>query len=221
MLKLLSRLFPGRGGPLADATLAEMFRDQLPAQLCVQFPQERADPCFRLWARRRGDAAGLRIAAQHTGRRTSVGRGSRHPLGNLAGHRGSNAAHDPAPDGFLEPVLVRMESCCLRRPALGAQRRMNTVAAAVEQRTSDDGEPTAPDLSRASAATSAVRHHAALRTLPSFGTDDPCSPTGVLVSPRRSTRRASRPACRSPARAHPATIDTEVQPAGRRTEVAP
>jgi CubicO group peptidase (beta-lactamase class C family) len=39
MLALLSRLFPGRGGPLADATLAEMSRDQLPAQLCVQFLQ--------------------------------------------------------------------------------------------------------------------------------------------------------------------------------------
>jgi len=37
MLALLSHLFPGRGGPLADATLAEMFRDQLPPQLCVQF----------------------------------------------------------------------------------------------------------------------------------------------------------------------------------------
>jgi CubicO group peptidase (beta-lactamase class C family) len=37
MLALLSRLFPGRGGPLADPTLAEMSRDQLPAQLCVQF----------------------------------------------------------------------------------------------------------------------------------------------------------------------------------------
>ena len=39
MLALLSRLLPGRGGPLADATLAEMFRDQLPASLCVQFLQ--------------------------------------------------------------------------------------------------------------------------------------------------------------------------------------
>jgi CubicO group peptidase (beta-lactamase class C family) len=37
MLALLSHLFPGRGGPLADGTLAEMYRDQLPAQLCVQF----------------------------------------------------------------------------------------------------------------------------------------------------------------------------------------
>ena len=39
MLALLSRLFPGRGGPLADATLAEMSRDQLPTHLCVQFLQ--------------------------------------------------------------------------------------------------------------------------------------------------------------------------------------
>jgi CubicO group peptidase (beta-lactamase class C family) len=37
MMALLSRLFPGRGGPLVDATLAEMFRDQLPSTLCVQF----------------------------------------------------------------------------------------------------------------------------------------------------------------------------------------
>jgi len=37
MLALLSCLFPGRNGPLTDATLAEMFRDQLPAHLCVQF----------------------------------------------------------------------------------------------------------------------------------------------------------------------------------------
>ncbi len=44
MLALLSRLFPGRGGPLADATLEEMFRDQLPAQLCVQFPQSGPMP---------------------------------------------------------------------------------------------------------------------------------------------------------------------------------
>ena len=46
MLALLSRLFPGRGGPLADATLAEMFRDQLPAQLCVQFLQSGPIPSF-------------------------------------------------------------------------------------------------------------------------------------------------------------------------------
>jgi CubicO group peptidase (beta-lactamase class C family) len=39
MLALMRRLFPGCGGPLRDATLAEMFRDQLPAQLCVQFLQ--------------------------------------------------------------------------------------------------------------------------------------------------------------------------------------
>ena len=37
MLALLSRLLPGRGGPLRDATLAEMQRDQLPPHLCVQF----------------------------------------------------------------------------------------------------------------------------------------------------------------------------------------
>jgi CubicO group peptidase (beta-lactamase class C family) len=46
MLALLSRLFPGRGGPLADATLAEMFRDQLPARLCVQFLQGGPMPAF-------------------------------------------------------------------------------------------------------------------------------------------------------------------------------
>jgi CubicO group peptidase (beta-lactamase class C family) len=39
MLALLRHLFPGAGGPLRDATLAEMFRDQLPAHLCVQFLQ--------------------------------------------------------------------------------------------------------------------------------------------------------------------------------------
>lgn len=37
MLALLNRLLPGRAGPLRDATLAEMGRDQLPASLCVQF----------------------------------------------------------------------------------------------------------------------------------------------------------------------------------------
>jgi CubicO group peptidase (beta-lactamase class C family) len=46
MLALLRRLFPGRGGPLADATLAEMFRDQLPAQLCVQFLQSGPMPAL-------------------------------------------------------------------------------------------------------------------------------------------------------------------------------
>ena len=46
MLALLSHLFPGRSGPLADATLAEMFRDQLPAQLCVQFLQSGPIPAF-------------------------------------------------------------------------------------------------------------------------------------------------------------------------------
>jgi CubicO group peptidase (beta-lactamase class C family) len=46
MLALLSRLFPGRGGPLADATLAEMCRDQLPTQLCVQFLQSGPIPAF-------------------------------------------------------------------------------------------------------------------------------------------------------------------------------
>ena len=44
MLALLSRLFPGRGGPLTDATLAEMSRDQLPPQLCVQFVQSGPIP---------------------------------------------------------------------------------------------------------------------------------------------------------------------------------
>lgn len=37
MLALLRHLVAGAGGPLRDATLAEMTRDQLPAQLCVQF----------------------------------------------------------------------------------------------------------------------------------------------------------------------------------------
>ena len=46
MLALLSHLLPGRGGPLADATLAEMFRDQLPAQLSVQFLQSGPMPAF-------------------------------------------------------------------------------------------------------------------------------------------------------------------------------
>ena len=46
MLALLSRLFPGRGGPLGDATLAEMSRDQLPAQLCVQFPRSGPIPAI-------------------------------------------------------------------------------------------------------------------------------------------------------------------------------
>jgi hypothetical protein len=46
MLALLCHLFPGRGGPLADTTLAEMFRDHLPAQLCVQFPQSGPLPAF-------------------------------------------------------------------------------------------------------------------------------------------------------------------------------
>ena len=39
MLALLRRLLPGQGGPLGDVMLAEMFRDQLPQELCVQFPQ--------------------------------------------------------------------------------------------------------------------------------------------------------------------------------------
>ena len=46
MLALLSRLLPGCGGPLADATLEEMFRDQLPAQLCVQFLQSGPMPAL-------------------------------------------------------------------------------------------------------------------------------------------------------------------------------
>jgi CubicO group peptidase (beta-lactamase class C family) len=46
MLLLLSNLFPGRDGPLADATLAEMFRDQLSPQLCVQFPWSGPIPAF-------------------------------------------------------------------------------------------------------------------------------------------------------------------------------
>jgi len=46
MLALLSHLFPGRGGPLADATLSEMFCDQLPAHLCVQFLRSGPIPEF-------------------------------------------------------------------------------------------------------------------------------------------------------------------------------
>jgi CubicO group peptidase (beta-lactamase class C family) len=46
MLALVSHLFPGRSGPLADATLAEMFRDQLPAQLSVQFPRRGPIPAM-------------------------------------------------------------------------------------------------------------------------------------------------------------------------------
>lgn len=39
MLALLQALLPGRGGPLGEAWLAEMARDQLPPELCVGFPQ--------------------------------------------------------------------------------------------------------------------------------------------------------------------------------------
>jgi CubicO group peptidase (beta-lactamase class C family) len=46
MLALLSRLLPGSGGPLADATLAEMFRDQLPPRLSVQFLQSGPMPAL-------------------------------------------------------------------------------------------------------------------------------------------------------------------------------
>ncbi len=46
MLALLRRLFPGTDGPLRDATLAEMFRDQLPPHLCVQFLQSGPLPAM-------------------------------------------------------------------------------------------------------------------------------------------------------------------------------
>jgi len=46
MLALLSRLFPGRAGPLADTTLRELFRDQLPEALCVQFLHSGRMPAF-------------------------------------------------------------------------------------------------------------------------------------------------------------------------------
>jgi CubicO group peptidase (beta-lactamase class C family) len=75
MLALLSHLFPGRSGPLADATLAEMFRDQLPAQLCVQFLQSGPIPAFGFLPCRRGNAASFPNAAQHAGWRTAVGEG--------------------------------------------------------------------------------------------------------------------------------------------------
>jgi CubicO group peptidase (beta-lactamase class C family) len=39
MWALLQHLFPASRGPLSDSTLAEMFRDQLPEQLCVRFVQ--------------------------------------------------------------------------------------------------------------------------------------------------------------------------------------
>jgi CubicO group peptidase (beta-lactamase class C family) len=39
MLALLRQLLPGRGGPLSDALLAEMARDQLPPEHSVGFPQ--------------------------------------------------------------------------------------------------------------------------------------------------------------------------------------
>ncbi len=44
MLALLKSLRPGRGGPLSDALLAEMLRDQLPPGLCVNFPFTGARP---------------------------------------------------------------------------------------------------------------------------------------------------------------------------------
>jgi CubicO group peptidase (beta-lactamase class C family) len=44
MLALLHQLLPGQGGLLSDTTLAEMFHDQLPPELCVQFPQTGALP---------------------------------------------------------------------------------------------------------------------------------------------------------------------------------
>ena len=46
MLALLFRLLPGSGGPLADHTLREMFRDQLPADLCVRFLQSGPIPAI-------------------------------------------------------------------------------------------------------------------------------------------------------------------------------
>jgi CubicO group peptidase (beta-lactamase class C family) len=46
MLALVSHLFPSRGGPLTDATLVEMSRDQLPAHLSVQFPRRGPIPAF-------------------------------------------------------------------------------------------------------------------------------------------------------------------------------
>lgn len=46
MLALLRHLFPGVHGPLTDATLVEMFRDQLPEQLCVQFVRSGPMPTF-------------------------------------------------------------------------------------------------------------------------------------------------------------------------------
>lgn len=46
MLALLRRLFPGSNGPLRDTTLAEMFRDQLPERLCVQFLQSGPLPAL-------------------------------------------------------------------------------------------------------------------------------------------------------------------------------
>jgi CubicO group peptidase (beta-lactamase class C family) len=46
MMALLRHLFTGCDGPLTDATLAEMYRDQLPAQLCVQFPRSGLMPDF-------------------------------------------------------------------------------------------------------------------------------------------------------------------------------
>jgi len=40
------RIFPGTDGPVRDATLAEMFRDQLPPHPCVQFLRTGPLPGF-------------------------------------------------------------------------------------------------------------------------------------------------------------------------------
>ncbi len=59
MLAVLSRLFPGRGGPLAVVTLKEMFSDKRPPHLVRSVPAERADSGVRLWISGRGNAAAL------------------------------------------------------------------------------------------------------------------------------------------------------------------
>jgi len=90
MLALLSRLLPGRGGPLVDATLREMCRDQLPPHLCVQFLDGGPMP-----------ALGFGLAGAVTRRPSGVQPNT--PIGEMqwGGLAGTHWALSPATDHVL------------------------------------------------------------------------------------------------------------------------
>ncbi len=115
LLALLSQLLPGHGKLLKPETLAELFRDQLPADRSLQFAvcAKRPDAYSR-WAGAefgfqlvwRSHACQLRLSAQHACGRGAVGRLGRAALVDFSSYGNGRRVDDAAFYGFLEPVLV-------------------------------------------------------------------------------------------------------------------